>query len=197
MNALTQEIKQMAKEADQSWGGAYGLFGKIIEQKNLKIGAEIGVAFGGHAESLLKISTIEKLYGIDPYLHMANYQDPMNLPQAQFDVLYEFTLERLKSYKDRYQHIRTLSKEAVTQIAEQIEFVYIDADHSYQGVWSDLCTWFPKVKIGGIIGGHDYNHVNFPGVKQAVDEFFAKFHWEIHTEGEGVWWVEKSIFKAS
>ncbi|WP_143338453.1 class I SAM-dependent methyltransferase [Desulforamulus profundi] len=172
-NPLMDKIQAMAKAADDGWGKAYGLFGKVVQEKELKVGAEIGVAFGGHAESLLKIPTLEKLYGVDPYLHMENYNDPMNLPQLEFDQLYQYTLDRLSSFAEKYRHIRKPSIDAVNDIVGQIDFVYIDADHSFQGVLRDLTVWFPKVTKGGIIGGHDYGHPNFPGVKRAVDEFLT------------------------
>lgn len=197
MVSIAEKIKKHASEADAGWGPAYGLFSKIIEKKKLKMGVEIGVAFGGHSESILKASTIDKLYGVDPYLHMDGYEDSMNLPQEEFDQLYIFTLERLAPFGDRYQHIRKLSKDAVNDIPAEVDFIYIDADHSYRGVWEDLCTWYPKVRIGGVIGGHDYAHPNHPGVKQAVDEFFRWFGWAIHEEGEGVWWVEKKELNIS
>lgn len=196
MRIIYENIKKRASEADTSWGSAYGLFGKVLEKKGLKRGVEIGVAFGGHAESILRISTIDKLYGIDPYLNMKDYNDPMNLSQEEFDQLYRFTLDRLAPFGDRYQHIRKKSKDSVINVPE-LDFVYINSDHSYKGVWEDLCEWYPKIRIGGVIGGHDYNHPNFPGVKQAIDEFFGRFSWEVHTEGEGVWWVEKQSLNIS
>ena len=36
------------------------------------------------------------------------------------------------------------------------DFIYIDGDHSYKGAKSDLINYFPKVRQGGIIAGHDY-----------------------------------------
>ncbi len=122
---------------------------------------------------------------------MANYDDAFNLVQEEFDELYNFTTTRLSLFGDRYKHIRKPSKQALNEITEELDFVYIDADHSYHGVRGDLCAWFSKVQDSGIIGGHDYGHPNHPGVKQAVDEFFSRFNWKIHEEGEGVWWVEK------
>ena len=55
---------------------------------------------------------------------------------------------------------------------------------------ADLCAWFPKVREGGIIGGHDYGRSEF-GVTRAVDEFFGRFGWRVHAEGGYVWWIEK------
>lgn len=197
MTIVSEKIKKHVHEVDAGLGAAYGLFSKVLERKKLKIGVEIGVAFGGHAESILKTSTVDRLYGIDPYVHIDGYDDPMNLTQEEFDQVCSFTLERLARYGNRYQHIRKMSEDAVKDIHE-VDFVYIDVDHSYKGVWNDLCIWYSKVRVGGVIGGHDYNHPNFPGVKQAVDEFFVKrFGWEIHVEGEGVWWVEKQPLNVS
>lgn len=196
MLTISEKIRAHAGAADAGWGAAYGLFARVIEAKNLRIGAELGVAFGGHAESLLKVASVEKLYGVDPYLHIAAYEDPMNLPQDEFDQVYEFVMERLAPFGGRYAHQRKKSCEAVDDLPE-LDFIYVDADHSYEGVWRDLCGWYGKVRVGGIIGGHDYGHANFPGVKQAVDQFFRRFGLSIHQENEGVWWIEKAPVKIS
>lgn len=52
-----------------------------------------------------------------------------------------------------------------------IDYLYIDADHSYAGVRADLAAWAPYVRHGGLILGDDYGHRLFPGVRQAWDEF--------------------------
>jgi len=54
-------------------------------------------------------------------------------------------------------------------------FVFIDADHSYDGCAADIAAWAPKIKPGGYISGHDYENTAFPkfGVTRAVDEFIA------------------------
>lgn len=50
---------------------------------------------------------------------------------------------------------------------ESVDFVFIDADHSYEGCKGDIDAWLPKVRKNGMLCGHDYN---WPTVKQAVDE---------------------------
>ena len=62
--------------------------------------------------------------------------------------------------------------------------VFVDADHTYDGVIADLKAWLPKVRKGGIICGHDYaevlprigepNHNPAWAVNDAVDDFFGK-----------------------
>ena len=58
---------------------------------------------------------------------------------------------------------------------ETFDFVYIDDDHSYDGIQRSFNAWFPKVRKGGIISGHDYapaHHKNdCDGVREFIDEF--------------------------
>jgi hypothetical protein len=50
---------------------------------------------------------------------------------------------------------------------EPLDFVYIDGDHSYEGVLRDIHAWTPHVRKGGIIAGHDYR---WHEVRRAVEE---------------------------
>jgi len=197
MNNLYTEVIKHAQEAERTWGSSYGLFSKLINKNYFQTGVEIGVAFGGHSEAILTKTEVKKLYGVDPYMHMDDYNDPMNVSQEKFDEIYNFAVNRLKRFGKRYILIRKTSVNAALSIKEQVDFVYIDGDHSYKGIFSDLCTWFCKVREGGIIGGHDYGRQDLIGVKKAVDEFFRRFSWKIHEEGEGVWWVKKEKLNIS
>lgn len=55
-----------------------------------------------------------------------------------------------------------------------LDFVFIDADHSYAAVAADIDAWLPKVRKGGIIAGHDYCEWPGFGVIQAVTERFER-----------------------
>lgn len=64
------------------------------------------------------------------------------------------------------------------------DFVFLDADHSYNGCRADIEAYLPLVKRGGILAGHDYAE-NWPGVRRAVDERFGA-----PNIGPGsIWWV--------
>jgi predicted O-methyltransferase YrrM len=52
-----------------------------------------------------------------------------------------------------------------------IDFIYIDGNHQYSSVKEDILTWLPKIKVGGIIAGHDYT---WDSVKIAITEIFNK-----------------------
>lgn len=57
---------------------------------------------------------------------------------------------------------------------ESVDFCWIDADHSASAVGLDLAAWWRRIRRGGYLGGHDYDNPVWPGVKQAVDRFFAR-----------------------
>lgn len=69
--------------------------------------------------------------------------------------------------------IPSMTVEAAKHWHQWIDYLYVDADHSYAGVAADLAAWFPHVRLGGLIVGDDYGHALYPGVKQAWDEFEA------------------------
>lgn len=74
-------------------------------------------------------------------------------------------------------HVRLLqarTDKAAAGWGGPIDFLYVDADHSYEGCLSDLESWWPHVKIGGLIAGDDYDDPRH-GVTQAWDEFEKKY----------------------
>ena len=70
---------------------------------------------------------------------------------------------------------------------KSLDFVFIDGDHSYNGVTNDIIDWLPKLKLTGVIAGHDYNPIEYPdNVIKAVDDFFGK---EIVNVNKNSWYV--------
>ena len=75
--------------------------------------------------------------------------------------------------------------------------VFIDADHSYENTKQDIQDWFPKVRVGGILCGHDIDHKEWPGVGKAVREIFGiKFNYLPEGSENGFWWVMKGVTNA-
>lgn len=64
-----------------------------------------------------------------------------------------------------------------------LDFVFLDADHDFEAVGSDLEAWFPKVKRRGVLGGHDYLNADFPDVRRAVDAFFREQELPLQIQG--------------
>jgi hypothetical protein len=80
--------------------------------------------------------------------------------------------------------IQSDSAEAAAQFADlSVDGLYIDAAHEYEPVCRDLEAWIPKVKKGGILSGHDYQH---EPVRRAVDEAMERNGWTLNTIGN-VW----------
>lgn len=87
-------------------------------------------------------------------------------------TLYETYLKNIEPVKEYIHTIREDSKEAHRHFADgSLDFLFIDGDHTYKGMRKDLELWYPKVKSGGYIGGHDYAEPTC-GVKMAVDSYF-------------------------
>lgn len=186
-----------AAQADKSWGDLYyHVITGIINERDYKRGAELGVAFGGHAEHILENTRLEKLYGVDLYKDYggttdAFFWDGVQYQQKNYDDLYEFTIGRMSSFGERFSLIRKTTTEAASDVKEELDFVFIDALHTDQGVTEDLNNWFPKVRTGGMISGHDYNHSNFPGVSEAVNRFASLNNLTIKEADGHVWWAIK------
>lgn len=71
-------------------------------------------------------------------------------------------------------HVRMIpatTTQAAQAWTEPIDFLYIDADHSYGGVFADLVNWVPFVRPGGLIVGDDFAHPLYPGVAQAWRDY--------------------------
>jgi len=87
------------------------------------------------------------------------------------EKLYDVFLSNIEPVKHIINPIRMTSIEASKLYKDNsLDFVFIDASHEYEDVKADILSWLPKVKIGGILAGHDYN--TFEGVNRAVDEIF-------------------------
>ena len=64
-----------------------------------------------------------------------------------------------------------------------LDFIYIDGLHDYESVKADIAGFYPKLKVGGIIAGHDYHLGDWPGVYNSVNEFISENNLEISITG--------------
>jgi hypothetical protein len=153
-------------------------------------GAEIGVRDGRFSAHLLG-TWKGNLVSIDPWLpdDPDAYIDRSNVTEEEHERFYLETQARLAPYGERSEIWRMTSIDAAPLIPDgSLDFAYIDARHDYESVLEDLAAWYPKVKPGGILAGHDYADIDFKenvfGVKSAVDEFFEARGIPVHcTDG--------------
>lgn len=145
-------------------------------------GIELGVCRGDFSKHLLKYWRGKKLYLIDSWIQMENYKDIANEDHnGQLNNLAQ-TFMNVYEYKEKAIIVRDTSKDASFLFKDNsLDFVYIDADHSYSACKEDIKIWYPKVNTDGFLCGHDYadspieeNGLVEFGVKKAVDEFINK-----------------------
>ncbi len=114
-------------------------------------------------------------------------------PQISRIVAVDLQTDRaqaLVGHLERVELVQGYSDASAKQVAdESVDLVFIDADHSEEWVRRDVEAWFPKVKPGGIVSGHDYGSHNYPGVKTAVDAFLADHPHPLRLEANKVWWT--------
>tara|TARA_R100001015_G_C4626062_1_gene184877 strand:- start:1080 stop:1643 length:564 start_codon:yes stop_codon:yes gene_type:complete len=176
-----------------SWPATYGFTTKFFnEHPNLNKGVEVGIAGGQHIASLLEHTSIEKIYGVDPYQD-STWNTEVDVSEfGGLDIVYESVKKSLEMYGDRVELIRKPSIDAADDFEdESLDFVFIDAMHDYENCLMDIKSWEPKVKSGGFVMGHDWDHFRFPGVEQAVREFFDDDVINAEMSPVHVWYVEK------
>lgn len=154
---------------------------KLIRDFKCKVVAEVGVYRGFLSEGILRnLSPVELdfYYMIDPWQVYVD-ANSIAITAATCEEM-EFYYQEVKSRVacDSRAKIMRLTSEVASCLFEDgsLDLVFIDANHEYESVKSDIKLWQPKVKKGGILAGHDYALI--PGVTAAVDELIgvkAKF----------------------
>lgn len=132
--------------------------------------AEVGVWAGENAVSLLENLNIRTLYAIDPFKPYSLESRDKIFNYSKIISVMNKAKSRLSMYEGQAKLLHTTSKEA-SNILNDLDFVYIDGNHDYKYVKEDLNLWWPKVRQGGVLAGHD---VKLDDVVKAVIEFCAK-----------------------
>lgn len=178
---MTPDQEAVRKNRAQcSWPHLYyGVIPHFAGMIGAKTIAEIGVAYGYHAESILSTLPTARYFGVDPYL--AGY-DPKDIfvadvmkifsetdAQCAMDRLHATVAKNLQDYSDRSKLLRLPSVEAAKTFSDGFfDLIFIDGDHTHAAVKADLEAWWPKLREGAIFCGDDYV---WPDVKRAVDMF--------------------------
>lgn len=146
-------------------------FNLLVNKKNL-IGCEIGTQYGINAYRILTQLNVKRLYLIDPY------EDDSVTEEIAHSLLNQFFVD------NKIVWIKKRSADAVDNIKEKLDFVYIDGNHKYGFVYKDISLYSNLLKENGLLAGHDFK-ASEPGVIQAVNQLVKKYHismWD--------WWRE-------
>lgn len=139
-------------------------FGKLAEVHKLTgLGAEIGVQYGFFSQKITEHYT-GRMLCVDIW------------PDEQ---IYKEAIKNL-AFTGRHSMCKLPSFTACKLVPdESLDFVYIDGDHHYGAVLGDILSWFPKVRKGGIVAGHDYVKYLDMKVIEAVDDFCKQSGYKI------------------
>jgi|SRR5581483_3626160 predicted O-methyltransferase YrrM len=160
------------------------------------VGVEIGVYKGLHAASLLEHLDIERLYLVDPYEMYREYEEGKTHYGIDQDPLYlarKEAAERLAPHASKVTWVYKKSVEASSEIPEGLDFVYVDGNHAEAFVSADILSFYPKIRPGGVLGGHDfYNGFcrEHDGVIRAVTKFAIQHDLPLQVELPD-WWIRK------
>ena len=137
---------------------------ELFAELGFTLGAEVGVHKGLHARRMLRAIPNLKLLLVDPWSAFGRHSD------AHLEGVYQ-KCRRILDGKN-VEYIRKPSIEAAKEVPDlSLDFVYIDGLHDFDNIMMDLIVWVPKVKIDGIISGHDYGNSYRFGVIKAVEAY--------------------------
>ncbi len=127
--------------------------------------AEIGCYAGEATEMFAKKASL--VYAVDPWkdfvVPMTNDQGLDDGKGGHWMIMREaemFFDKMASRYPDVIKKLKGTSAEMAQFVSDgTLDAVYIDGDHTYEFVLSDIITWLPKIKSGGVICGHDYTYI--------------------------------------
>jgi len=173
-----------------------------------RVVCEVGVQKGFFSKLILRnMPSVEKLYLIDLWEQQPNYNDYANVSNNIQESYYQETLHNIHPWKDKVSVLRGYSSIMCHEIPDDsLDWVYIDARHDYLGCKEDIECYYPKVKRGGIVSGHDYmtaadvkrvspdqdwsicsdGTIEPRSVKGAVDDFVSSINKEVTTTMESI-----------
>lgn len=142
---------------------------------------EVGCFAGESTKMFLDSGKVKALFAVDAW---QNGLDTTDAATVKYDlaVVEKWFDERLAFYSNVVKKKGDSLSLAAGFADSSVDFIYLDSCHEYEHVMKEISAYFPKVKFGGFIGGHDYG--TYLGVTQAVcdvfdapDELFADGSW--------------------
>lgn len=187
------------------------IYNKIQPRRACEVGVQQGIY---SKEILMHMPSLEKLYLIDIWEQLTNYVDNANVDNKHQQKYYKQTLSNTQEWAEKIAILRGYSTVMCDEIPDSsLDWVYIDTRHDYKGVSEDIKKYWPKVRDGGIISGHDYltsgqvkkmtprqnwsicydGSIEPRAVKGAVDDFASSVKRDVFVTNDK--WPSWSIFK--
>lgn len=146
----------------------------LVKVNGWSTGAELGVWKGQtYLHLLANCDGLKTLYGVDLWEPQPENEGPENYLDWPHHENERNVRNAAARFGDRAQLMKAWTHEAAAKIPDgSLDFVYIDADHSEDGVRRDIACWLPKVKESGWVLGHD---IDWDSVRRAVDELMPGY----------------------
>jgi hypothetical protein len=155
-------------------------FMKKLKEKmgeKCKLYVEIGVLYGGSMILQMDMPFKCKHIGIDPFTgYYGKDYDPyrkINL-QNHYDIVYE-NLTKNNPHNQEWELVKGKSEDVHETIPNNIDYLFIDGDHSFQGVMNDFINYKDKVSENGYIVFDNYNDNCWADVTKAVDKIVEDY----------------------
>lgn len=161
---------------------------RIFGELGYRVGLEIGVNNGRFAQFMCETIPDLKYYGVDPY---NRYDDFQLASTRMMEKSYQKSIAKLIPFDATI--VKTFSALAYSKFEDSyFDFIYVDGNHDFNYVFSDILLWLPKIRKGGVMSGHDY--LEEVGVKPAVDFCIKSFRidqWFLCNDTSWFWSVEE------
>ena len=191
LSELSQELRMgSVSEELHPCNRIHGLV-DLIQRVNIenKIICEIGCFLGVSTETFALFNP-KKLYAIDIWGDNESYTDS-NWAIDEKEMTWNEIKKAFDKRISKYPQVRTIegySTDAVNLFEDDsLDMVYIDGDHAYGPVFDDLNNWFPKVKEGGFVAGHDH----FLGEVNCAVSDFIKNNYKLEVFEDTSWLFQK------
>lgn len=118
---------------------------------------EIG-SYGGRSTCYLAAPGMRRVWAVDPLDHEVERATTQG-HQTPGDDPWDYLVGNLEyvGVRERVTIVRGLSCDVADLVPDQIGLLFVDGDHSYQGVYTDLSLYAPRVVPGGVVMCHDWN----------------------------------------
>lgn len=157
----------------------------LLDVHRPKVCVELGTHLGGSAIAVARL--VKQWDGVVYGIDMWEGTDPVFGGASKADC--ERHIENAGVSANVYLFQARTDDAARMWRGPKIDYLYIDADHSFIGCTQDLENWWPHLRVGGLIAGDDYDDPR-QGVTQAWDLFEKKYEQEFHrtiTLGSSEW----------
>jgi hypothetical protein len=169
----------------ENWFTYPKLYSNMVKEfpsgsKFVEVGAWKGKSAAYMTVEIINAEKDIEFYVVDTWEGSSEHKDNPELQE-----LFHIFTENMRLVDNYHIPMRMTSLEAATKFEDaSLDFVFIDAAHEYEHVKEDLNAWYPKIKKGGILAGHDFypDQPTWGGVHKAVTEVFGTNY--THIDGD-------------